>query len=225
MRRFTTLLLAVAALAAPSLGRADGPAIDAQREYSPAYARCLKTGDAAKGVTVAMASCVNLEWQRQDKRLNAAYGKVMGRLSPAAKQTLRNQQRLWIKRRDTECAANPTGGTIDMIERAQCRLDMTIERAAELERMGAAGAVTEVKSEARAFAHDGGAVDLLVIGPAAKTLYDRLPGPPKPSACGATGLHKGGGRMTCVKADAEHSCHVWLNPSKQSLADAEDDDC
>ena len=226
MKRATTALLAVALLAAPTLGRgADGPAIDAEREYSPAYARCLKTGDAAKGVTVAMASCANLELGRQDKRLNAAYGAVMARLSPAAKQTLRDQQRAWIKRRDAECAENLTGGTIDMIERAECHLRKTTERAVELERMGAADTVTEVKSEARAFAHDGGAVDLLVIGPAAKTLYDRLPGPPKTSACGAAGLHKGDGSMTCVKLDTEHSCHVWLNPAKQSLADAEDDDC
>lgn len=221
------LLSAVVLWAAPSLGRsADSPSADAAaRAYSQAYARCLRVGDAAKGVSVAMASCANLELGRQDKRLNAAYAAVMGRLSPTARESLRVQQRAWIKRRDTECQEGLTGGTIDMVERAECHLERTASRADELQRMGATTPLTEAKSEARAFAHDGGAVDLLVIGLAAKTLYDRLPGKPAASACGASGLHKGSGRMTCVKDGDEYSCHVWLNPAKLSLTDAEDDDC
>jgi hypothetical protein len=80
-------------------------------------------------------------------------------------------------------------------------------------------------SEARVFPHDGGVVDLLVIGPAARTLYDRLPGRGAANACGAAGLHKGDGRMICTKADVAYSCHVWLNVPKQTLAEPEEDDC
>lgn len=45
------------------------------------------------------------------------------------------------------------------------------------------------KSEARAFPYEDGVVDLLVIGPAAKTLFDRLPGKAQASACGGEGLN------------------------------------
>ncbi|MDG2522609.1 hypothetical protein P7B02_13750 [Caulobacter segnis] len=83
----------------------------------------------------------------------------------------------------------------------------------------------EPASEARAFAHDDGVVDLLIIGPAAKVLYERLPGKGRVQACGGAGLHKGDGRITCRKDDDGHACHIWLDARKQTLADAEIDDC
>jgi len=204
-------------------------AIDAEKQYSPQYARCLNTGDAAKGVTPAMAGCVNAEYGKQDARLNAAYAAAMERLSPQARDALRTEQRAWIKRRDASCEEGLSGGTLDMIERPSCRMALTATRAVELERMGkpsaGAGSAGAGLSEARVFPHDKGVVDLLVIGPAARTLYDRLPGRGATNACGATGLHKGDGRMVCTKIDASYSCHVWLDVPKQSLADPEEDDC
>ena len=84
---------------------------------------------------------------------------------------------------------------------------------------------SEPKSEARAFTHDEGIVDLLVIGPAAKTLYERRPGKPRENACGGEGLHKGDGAMTCMRIAEEYSCHIWLDPKKAALAQPEIDDC
>lgn len=89
----------------------------------------------------------------------------------------------------------------------------------------AATAVEEPTSEARSFPYDDGVVDLLVIGPAARTLYDRLPGRGVESECGGSGLRKGDGSMTCVKDGAEYSCHIWLDARKQTLAPPETDDC
>lgn len=210
------VLLAASAAAAP---------VDAQREYSTQYTRCLQTGDAAKGVTAAMANCTNVELAVQDRRLNAAYAAAMAARPAAQKDALRNAQRAWIKRRDTECEENLTGGTIDILERGGCRLEMTTVRAVELERMAKGPAAPAKISEARTFAHDDGIVDLLVIGPAAQTLYDRLPGRGTASACGGEGLRKGDGRMICTKASGDYSCHVWLNVPKQTLSDPEGDDC
>lgn len=127
------LALAAALLAPPA---AAASSIDVEKEYSATYTRCLRTGDAARGVTPAMAGCINAELARQDKRLNTAYAGAMARLSPKAKTNLRTVQRAWIKTRDAECSANLTGGTIDFIERPSCHLNLTIERAVELERMG-----------------------------------------------------------------------------------------
>jgi uncharacterized protein YecT (DUF1311 family) len=225
-------ILSGAVLAALTLASQSGAQarIDPEKEYSARYARCLGAGDAAKGVTPAMVGCINQEYDRQDTRLNAAYQAAMTRLSPKSQEALRAEQRAWIKRRDSGCEENLSGGTIDMIERAECHLSMTAVRAVELERMAkrpiaTSTTGTEERSEARAFPHDAGVVDLLVIGPAARSLYDRLPGRGVSNACGATGLHKGDGRMRCTKVDASYSCHVWLDASKQTLAEPEEDDC
>ena len=86
-------------------------------------------------MTVAMAACVNAELQRQDALLNAAYKTAMGARSTSQKQALRAAQRDWIKRRDSQCQENLTGGTIDMIEVPSCHLSMTAVRTVELQRM------------------------------------------------------------------------------------------
>jgi hypothetical protein len=78
---------------------------------------------------------------------------------------------------------------------------------------------------ARAFPHDAGVVDLLVTGPAAKLLYDRLPGDGQAQACGASGLHKGDGSMSCVADGSRHSCHIWIDAPRQRLALPEENDC
>ena len=97
---------------------------------------------------------------------------------------------------------------------------------------GAAGAQVETlrkppppASTARAVAYDQGIVDLLVTGAAAKALYDRLPGKGVVQECGAAGLHKGDGRIVCSKDGPEHVCHIWLDVPKQTLTEAETDDC
>ncbi|WP_369059114.1 lysozyme inhibitor LprI family protein [Caulobacter sp. 73W] len=123
----------IALLLTLALGAAE---IDAKARYSPALDACLKSGDAANGVSVAMATCFNYELTRQDARLNAAYKVAMAKRSAVAQKTLRAAQRAWIKRRDAECQENLTGGTIDMVERSSCHLELTTIRAVELERMG-----------------------------------------------------------------------------------------
>ncbi|MEW5684692.1 MAG: lysozyme inhibitor LprI family protein [Pseudomonadota bacterium] len=109
--------------------------INVEREYSADYARCLASDDAARGVTPAMAGCINEELARQDRRLNTAYAAAMKARGPKGRAALRAVQRRWIRDRDAECAANLTGGTIDRIEQPACHLSLTTERAVELERM------------------------------------------------------------------------------------------
>lgn len=221
-------LTLAAGLLLPVSGHGAVQVADVEKEYSPEYARCLRTGEAAKGVSVAMAACVNAEYAKQDQRLNAAYAAAMAKRSPQARDALSVEQRAWIKRRDASCEEGLSGGTIDMVERPNCRMEMTVSRTLELEgtaRRAQAPQANADVSEARVFPHDAGIVDLLVIGPAARTLYDRLPGRGVANACGAAGLHKGDGKIVCTKVDADYSCHVWLDVPKQSLAHPEEDDC
>ncbi|KSB88405.1 hypothetical protein AS593_22775 [Caulobacter vibrioides] len=128
------MLLALTATSA----QAQAPRIDPEKEYSPAYDRCLNSSDAIKGVTAAMAGCTNEELQKQDARLNRAYKAAMAGRSKAEQAKLRTVQRAWIKRRDAECREDLTGGTIDILNIGGCHLSMTTVRAVELERMAKA---------------------------------------------------------------------------------------
>lgn len=122
-------------------GSATGPKLAAEdvtierveAEKSPGLSRCLQTGDAAKGVSVAMGGCVHAELEAQDVRLNAAYGAVMRRLNETDRRRLRTEERAWIRERDAGCAQEATGGTIDLVDIPACRLDETIRRRLILE--------------------------------------------------------------------------------------------
>lgn len=133
LRRLAPGLMLLALAAAPA--QAQAPKIDPEKEYTPAYDRCLNSGDAIKGVTVAMAGCTHEELAKQDARLNRAYKAAMAKRSKAEQAKLRTAQRAWIKRRDAECQEDLTGGTIDMLNVSGCHLSMTTVRAVELERM------------------------------------------------------------------------------------------
>ncbi|RVT91202.1 hypothetical protein [Sphingomonas crocodyli] len=80
-------------------------------------------------------------------------------------------------------------------------------------------------STAKIFPYEAGVMDLLVTGPAAQSLYDALPGKGVEQACGATGLHKGDGKMSCAKNDADYACHIWIDTKAQALTLPETDDC
>jgi len=121
----------------PRTSAPEPTAAEIEARYTPHYDRCLNTGDAAKGVTPAMAGCVNDELRLQDGALNAEYQRVMRILGEPQRTALRDAQRRWIANRDQSCAeAANSGGTIDMIERPACHLSETVKRTIELERMG-----------------------------------------------------------------------------------------
>ena len=108
---------------------------DIEAQYSPELDTCLNSGDAAKGVTPAMAACIQAELARQDDRLNGAYQSAMDKRGPAEQAQLRIEERAWIKRRDATCEARATGGTIDRIEIPSCLLKETVRRRIVLQPM------------------------------------------------------------------------------------------
>ena len=91
--------------------------------------------DKAGGVTVNMLNCIGAETQRQDKKLNTMYQNVMKLLSNENKERLKKAQQAWIKYRDANCSfyADPDGGTLASITGSSCVMDMTTQRAKELE--------------------------------------------------------------------------------------------
>lgn len=91
--------------------------------------------DKAGGVTTGMVECIAAETKRQDVRLNKAYKNLMNTLSATRKKELQDTQRLWMKYRDANCKFyyDPDGGSIVRVMSAGCFMDMTAERADELE--------------------------------------------------------------------------------------------
>ena len=96
----------------------------------PTYYSCVK---ASRGVTLALNDCIGTEHDFQDKRLNAAYGRLRTSLSAAQRATLRDEERTWIEQRDKTCTSDGSGGTASMLDSNQCQLDQTAARAAVLE--------------------------------------------------------------------------------------------
>lgn len=134
MHRMPPLIIGLVLAATAAQGQpAAGPGRD-----SPAYTACM---DRSGGVTPAIVACSGEETARWDKRLNAAYGGIMGNpaWSAETKALLREAQRAWIAYRDRSCLAQgeleAEGGTLARIVTADCIVRRTADRASELEQV------------------------------------------------------------------------------------------
>jgi uncharacterized protein YecT (DUF1311 family) len=96
------------------------------------YGRCIEKAGA---VDPAVLDCISAEYERQDKKLNAAYRKLMGSLKGERKKQLLEAQRLWGKYTEANCAFyyDPDGGTMARMQAAECGVTARIERTTELE--------------------------------------------------------------------------------------------
>ena len=82
--------------------------------------------------TAGMVECINAEFAVQDKILNENYKKAMSVLNDENKKILKDIQSKWVAYKEAKCAFYPPQGTIYLVIAADCYLQMTKERAAEL---------------------------------------------------------------------------------------------
>ena len=82
--------------------------------------------------TAGMVECINAEFAVQDKILNENYKKTMSTLNDENKKILKDIQSKWVAYKEAKCAFYPPQGTIYLVIAADCYLQMTKERAAEL---------------------------------------------------------------------------------------------
>lgn len=103
----------------------------ASDDYSPTFNSCVK---ASQGATDALSTCYSAEIKTQDFRLNSNYKKAMSVLANQQKKKLQDTQRLWIKFRDSDCGMyySLTGGTMDLLNGADCELSTIKKRADDL---------------------------------------------------------------------------------------------
>jgi len=104
-----------------------------QLAHADSYSQCMKGAN----TTAAMRECSGAELKRQDDRLNQNYKKAMDSLEEEQKGKLRDAQRKWVAYRDANCGMyyTMTGGTIDQLNGIGCEVDMTKQRAGELENL------------------------------------------------------------------------------------------
>ncbi|MCD9030244.1 lysozyme inhibitor LprI family protein [Luteimonas sp. Y-2-2-4F] len=99
-------------------------------DLRPSFKSCL---DASGGVTPSMQDCIDEEYGFQDDRLNAAYKALMDRTAPSGRDALRDEQRRWIKERDTACSPGERPGQGQILEAGNCEVNATANRALVLE--------------------------------------------------------------------------------------------
>lgn len=123
--RLISLVLAVLLIGAAA-------AVAEEENLSQTYYDCMEKSG---GVTQNMLNCIHAETERQDDRLNAVYKKLMANLRKAQQERLKKAQRLWIQYRDAnvEFYGDPEGGTLARVTAASTFLQMTADRADELE--------------------------------------------------------------------------------------------
>jgi uncharacterized protein YecT (DUF1311 family) len=97
----------------------------------PSYKACM---DKSEGITVSMRDCAGTELEYQDNRLNRAYRTLRTKLKQSSAMHLRDEQRAWIAERDQQCAVDKDGGTAALIVADDCLIQVTSERAIELEK-------------------------------------------------------------------------------------------
>lgn len=88
------------------------------------------------GYTADIRNCLGLKYDAADRRLNAVYKTKMASLDAEGKSRLRNDERRWLKTRDTMCAESrqpDAGGTFGLVERDSCFVDETERRVKVIE--------------------------------------------------------------------------------------------
>lgn len=107
---------------------------------SVGFAQAGDQGDPSaecNGGTYPMVECLGKQAAYWDKKLNAAYAELLKNLEPKQREQLRAAQRLWVQYRDANCLYYRLGGgSIALVDAADCWSSMTKARAQELEGNG-----------------------------------------------------------------------------------------
>ncbi|MEW6631299.1 MAG: lysozyme inhibitor LprI family protein [Pseudomonadota bacterium] len=135
MRRLWLTRLAMVFLLAPALPAALS-ASDLKDPTAETLDSCLN--DAANASTAGQTGCEATASSDYDRRMNAAYATLMGKLPSKAAEQLRLSQRAWLAFRDSEAKARDAlyatrEGTMYVPMEASDATDIVRDRALQLE--------------------------------------------------------------------------------------------
>lgn len=103
-------------------------------QLSETFDNCMENSD---GMTETNLACIAAEYEIQDQALNDNYQSLMSNLDDESKTILKTAQRAWITFRDNNCQLNArmVGGQMSTMLMQDCYLQITAERASELQWM------------------------------------------------------------------------------------------
>jgi uncharacterized protein YecT (DUF1311 family) len=103
-----------------------------ERNLTEAFKVCMAKSE---GITSKMNDCISFEHQLQDERLNIAFQQVLRQSNSQWQARVRDVQHKWIAYRNAACEllAPPASGTLERLMVRDCHLNMTAQRAGELE--------------------------------------------------------------------------------------------
>lgn len=103
------------------------PSAPADDALQASFSACV---EAAGGVDVEMQACIASEYKDQDDRLNRLYGELKRTLDAGSMNTLREEQRRWLRDRDAQCAGGAAGGgSAERLQDNYCLMEATAKRA------------------------------------------------------------------------------------------------
>jgi uncharacterized protein YecT (DUF1311 family) len=102
---------------------------------SPAFQKCMDAVDLGALKITQWTACYENELKWQDRKLNAAYAKILRTASPKLKQAVLKGQRAWLAYRDAWCSYEEItpvapGGRVN---RVACLVEVTITQIDRLE--------------------------------------------------------------------------------------------
>ena len=103
-----------------------------KQPFSKDFYKC----DKERGeTTIGIASCLEEELNREDKRLNTAYKKAKESIQPFRRESLKKVQLAWIAYRDAKCGFlhHKESGSSGSLDEQECLIKETMSRAKELE--------------------------------------------------------------------------------------------
>lgn len=97
---------------------------------SPSYNSCMNKATS----TLDLMTCIQTEYDIQDRRLNEHYKALIKTLGEERKKQLQETQRLWLKYVEANCGFynNPNGGSAHRVMAADCAVQERARRATEL---------------------------------------------------------------------------------------------
>ena len=134
MRKFLTTIIGITA----SISLSTAAAILAGTTTGVAEIKIAQQPNCKNPQTqVDMNTCEQLRYQRNDKKLNQVYQKLLPKYSGSQRQKLIAAQQAWIKFRDLSCTFEESyfeGGTMAPMIYSGCLAELTQQRTAQLER-------------------------------------------------------------------------------------------
>ncbi|HST25155.1 MAG TPA: lysozyme inhibitor LprI family protein [Gaiellaceae bacterium] len=95
------------------------------------FSSCIKKARS----TAAAEACISAEFKRISGVMNSAYNRLLA-TTGVDKAKLKSAQAKWVSFRDADCAfagSINAGGTLGPIDVGECKIELTTERATELQ--------------------------------------------------------------------------------------------